>query len=212
VSDRKIAVVVPTRKDEDAEAVLESLASQTIADQLFVVVAVDVESRGAPATRNRGAREALKAGCPYLLFCDDDIEWEPDGIERMYRALEGTEWKTDPNGWTTAYAYGGYVLYDDEGRGCVVGNEPWDLRTLLARNFVSTMSLMRTEFYPGWDETLKRLQDWDLWIEIAKQRGRGLWVGGTTFRTRAKPGITFHGTSTYEEAWAVVRRKHGLAV
>lgn len=211
---RDISVVIPTRQEEDVAGALASIEAQTIASRCEVCVVVDKEQRGAPWARNRGASQT---SAPYVLFCDDDIEWEPDAFEQMLNALqwqEGQEQRAPrADGWRTAYTYGGYVLYDVMGQGRVVGNEAWHWPTLQGRNFVSTMSLLRRDFYPtgGWDESLKRLQDWDLWLRVGiEHRGRGLWVGRPLFRTRARQGITFLGAATYEEAWATVRRKHGL--
>jgi len=233
-----VSVVVPTRAGESVDLTMSSLMRQTCQD-FEVRVVVDKDGRGAPWARNRGADGARGE---YLLFSDSDIDWQPHALATMVSALEADLREQSaliaagtPPDFLTAYAYGGYYITAPPGAQFdpgpaksaegfdlshttrsigPLGNEPWDYKTLLSRNFVSTMSLMIRQAFTGFDEEILRLQDWDLWVRMAmKFRLRGKWVGGTLFTTPYREaGITFDGRVSYEEAWRAVRMKNGLPV
>ena len=85
--------------------------------------------------------------------------------------------------------------------------QAFDARELLRRNYISTMSLVRSEVFCGFDEGVSRLQDWDLWLTLLQRSVEGLYV----------PGVLFHayyldqGITTGEslsEAALTIRRKH----
>ena len=172
----------------------------------------------------------------FVLFSDADIQWERDALARMVDTLTRARARdqAEHNAWLTGYSYGGYYLQEPtmftDGRYKTfrgpIGNEPWSCETLVQRNFVSSMSLIYRDALeyigsPVWDESLLRLQDWDIWLRMAQEGWKGEWVGGVTFTTPIRKGITFatdkrnehtnieHGIS-YEEAAAIVRSKHGL--
>ena len=41
--------------------------------------------------------------------------------------------------------------------------------------YIHTMSLIKKEDYPetGWDESIAKLQDWDLWLTMSEQNKKG---------------------------------------
>lgn len=209
-----VSVVVPVRPGEPTDQTMTSLAAQTFQD-FEVHVVVDVDRRGAPWARNRGAERA--AG-EYLLFSDADITWDADALEVLVATLREVQQAEQEARarrlirLRTTYAYGGYRLLRD-GAATVHANEPWDLETLLTRNIVSTMALVDRASFSGFDETLHRLQDWDLWLGMALyRRMRGQWVGRCLFSTTYNPaGITGEGEASYRRAWDTVRRKYRLA-
>lgn len=211
-----ISIVVPTRKGESVDLTMSTLMRQTYQD-FEVHVIVDSMERGAPWARNAGAELARGQ---YLLFSDNDIDWDPGALDAMVKALTAAREDEIKSGdvfeWRTAYAFGGYYItgVPTDGRTVgPVGNEPWDFATLKGRNFISTMSLMTRQSFMGFDEKLGRLQDWDLWLRLAMQaRRRGVWVGRPLFSTPYREGISFDGRVTYEEAWRYVRIKAGLPV
>lgn len=107
-----ISVVIPTADRPEALAVcLATLAAQTAqpaevvvvdaseddrAAPLFVagsarppVIQVRATCRGAAAQRAQGLEHASQ---PYVLFMDDDVELEPECVERLWAALESDPW------------------------------------------------------------------------------------------------------------------------
>lgn len=202
-----ISIVVPTRKNEAINLTMDSLMKQTF-QNVEIIVVVDYDERGAPWARNRGAE---KATGKYLLFSDSDIEWAPDALTAMRLALDAAYFLGNKTpDWTVGYAYGSYRITQPGQHHPPVGVQDWDWPTLRGRNYVSTMSLMVRELFPGFDESLKRLQDWDLWLTLGAKKIRGVYVGKELFTTpHRKNGIT-HGSVSYEDAHRALRRKHGL--
>lgn len=123
------------------------------------------EHQGANAARNSGAREARGE---YLLFCDADIIMKPVMLSEMIHGLEKNP--------AAAYAYSsfnfGWKLF-----------KLWsfDAEKLKKNNYIHTTSLLRKEWFPGFDESLKRFQDWDLWLTILEKGGRGVWIPEVLF-------------------------------
>ena len=211
-----ISVVIPARPGESATLVYESLRKQSYQD-LEVILVVDHGNRGAPWARNRGLE--LARG-DYVLFSDTDVRWEPMALAHLLHALEqGSKQGPDADGLRVGYAYGSYYETRPPGwwhrwrtrRSGPIGHRPWDLRALYEHNFISTMSLICREHCVPFDESIERLQDWDLWLHLAIQRKiRGTWVGRTLFTTPYRRGLTHGNHLTYDEARAIIRRKHGL--
>lgn len=119
---------------------------------------------GAAAARNRGA--ALGRGS-YLAFLDDDAEWLPEKLERQLVVLEESS--------GTGIVYCQLLYFDERGQTRVIGSgsaaSSDTRRALLRGNAIDTSSaLMRRSVFDdvgGFDESLPRLQDWDLWLRLA---------------------------------------------
>jgi glycosyltransferase involved in cell wall biosynthesis len=189
----KLSVVIPVRESASPETTLRSLARQTFRD--FEVIVSWDHGRGANAARNAGFRLAT---APLILFSDDDITWYPDGIARLVNALEA-----NPG---AAYAYGAYRM-----GGRVQCDREFDAAALRRQNYISTMSVIRRDAFPGFDESLRRLQDYDLWLTMLAAGHVGVYCGAEVFSTLVRNGITYApDAQPYEEALRIVRRKHGL--
>lgn len=187
-----IIVVIPCRETENAYVTLRSLAKQTL--QPAAIVVVHDEGKGANWARNRGF-EMVKT--PYVLFSDNDIEWQPDALLNLFSAMH--------EDGHASYAYGGYTI--DGAPHSFMEFNPDRLRR---NNYISTMSLIWAEDFPGFDESLQRLQDWDLWLTMLKRDKVGVYCGYKVFSTKKRAGITFGNGISWEEARAIVARKHGL--
>jgi glycosyltransferase involved in cell wall biosynthesis len=169
---------------------------------------------GGPVARNRGFRESSGES---VMFLDADAILREDAIEKMRSALE-----SHPE---AAYAYAS----------CVIGWKrfrlwPFDAARLRRHNYIHTGSLIRREAFTRFDESLKRFQDWDLWLTMLEQGKVGVWVPETLFRFRdaRRKGISSWLPSfmyaipwkrlgwmprrvrEYETAAEVIRRKHRL--
>ncbi len=169
---------------------------------------------GAPTARNNGA--ALANG-EFLLFLDSDITMKPGMLEEMARAL-------------VAHPEAGYVYSD-----YYFGWKSFHLfdfssKRLEENNYIHTSSLMRRQLFPGFDPSLKRLQDWDLWLTLKQKGIQGLWIPKNLFTVQQRGGtisswvpsfvykVPFIGQgkgsaniARYRQAEQIVRKKHGLS-
>jgi len=187
-----ITIVIPLREMDTAEITLNSLALQTFQD--FQVIEVKDQGKGAPWARNEGLKQVKS---PFVLFSDNDIEWKSRALETMLKTLKMSK---------ASYCYGRYKLGKD-----TWSHRPWDAKELKQKNYISSMSLIRTADLPErpWDETILRLQDWDLWLTLLEQGKRGVYCEDLIFETELKSGIS-HGGMSYLDAILIVRKKHGI--
>ncbi len=180
----KISVVIPAFNSAKTLGVtLNGLQAQTLKPAEIVVVddgstdrTADVakrfpvqlirqENKGAPAARNAGFANTTG---DFVLYCDADVMLQPTMLESMARALllhpeAGYAYCDFKFGWHT------FDLFD------------FDPERLLKANYISTMSLLRREHCIGFDESLKRYQDWDLWKRLLQKGVRGIWVKARLF-------------------------------
>jgi hypothetical protein len=191
----RISVAIPVRAGGNPYTTLRSLGIQEGVD-LEVLICHDEDGRGANWARNRAA--AL-ARAPLLLFSDDDITWQPGALHCMAEALKHAG---DPD---VSYVYGSWEM-----AGRIQSTEFWSARLLRRRNYISTMTLMKREHFPGFDEQLGRLQDWDLWLTLLSHGRCGLHCGRQIFSTTVRPGITHNGAVSWADAKAAIVRKHNL--
>lgn len=151
------------------------------------------KNQGAPAARNTGAANARGE---YLFFCDADVELYSEALEVLVRALLQDE--------EASFAYGGFAWGAQ-----LVPPKEFNEEKLRQHNYVSTMSLLRRAAFPGWDESLKRHQDWDLWLTVLDNGGRGVCCGKFLFETPVREGgISSDDNVGMMESRDVVIRKH----
>ncbi len=175
------------------------------------------ENSGSNPARNRGHQDAKGE---YLIFCDADVVMKPQMIERMYEALQ-----KNPG---ASYAYSGFWFGWKHFHGQV-----FDARRLRQLNFVHTTSLVRAADFPGFDNAIKRLQDWDVWLTMLAAGKGGVLVPETLFKVGIQ-GASRIGSSwlpsfvyripwsrlawkprrvaKYEAAREVIRKKHRLGM
>ncbi|NCT55145.1 glycosyltransferase family 2 protein [Candidatus Falkowbacteria bacterium] len=171
---------------------------------------INQENKGAPAARNRGFKEARGE---FLFFCDADAVLKPEALELLFRALE--------DNFEAAYAYSSFYWGKKLFKTGLV-----DEKKLKAGPCIHTMSLVRLRDFPdgGWDESIKKLQDWDLWLSIFMTKGRlGVFVDKVLFTV--SPGGTISSwlpsfayklfpflpkVKKYQEALKIIKEKHGI--
>lgn len=189
----KVTCVIPHRMGEDASVTLESLSKQSFQD--FTTIVVPDQHKGAQWARNEGFKQVKSE---FVLFSDNDIEWKSGALETLLKVLEKTP--------KASYSYGRYKLGKD-----LWSHEAWDPILLKHHNYISTMSLIRTADLPEkpWDESIHRLQDWDLWLTLLEQGKRGVYCEDLIFETPLKDGISHNGMD-YLDSLLIVRKKHGL--
>ncbi len=231
-----ISVVIPTYQHAKTIATcIESLLAQTVPPNEIIVIddgSTDetrqaVESfggrvhyrfqtnQGASCARNAGATLATSE---FILFCDADIQAEPRMLERLSKALE-----EHPE---ASYAYSGFFWGRKR-----FPSRSFDPQALRRRNYIHTTSLIRRSAFPGFDPSLKRFQDWDLYLTLLENGHSGVAVHQELFTATEVPGRK--GISTwlpsiaykipwnligwkpraiadYEEARHIVKIKHDL--
>jgi len=187
-----ITVVIPTR-DGNVDITIKSLSKQTLKPKEIIIIQ-DKDNRGANYCRNKGSRYV---NTDYILFSDDDIQWEENAIETLYNTL-----KSNPE---FSYAYGSYEM-----DGKMYCEQEFSEELLKKKNYISTMSLIRTKDFNGFDEDIYRLQDWDLWLDFLLDGKKGIFCGKKIFTTFVRNGITYNGKISWNDAVKIVKQKHGL--
>lgn len=194
----EVTIVIPRRMNEDASATLESLAEQTF--QRFVTIVVPDQGKGANWARNEGFKHVRSE---FVLFSDNDIAWKNNALNTLVKVL-----KAHPK---ASFSYGRYR----KGNG-VYCHRAWDPKFLTTvENYISTMSLIRTKDLPNppFDEKIKRLQDYDLWLNMwINYKRRGVYVEDLIFETPNKEGITNSSFDNYDEAIKVLNKKYALTL
>jgi len=205
----------------DYEIIIVNDGSQDGVEVLFIdyirksppdnhYVFINQENHGAPAARNRGFRETRGE---YVLFCDADAVLMPTALELMWSVLE--------QNWSFSYAYSSFQW----GRK-VFKVGPFDADRLRREPYIHTMSLIRKKDFPavGWDETIKKFQDWDLWLTMLEDGKAGFFIPQVLFKVATGGTIStwlpsaaysllpfLPAVRKYRQAMAVIKIKHGLA-
>jgi glycosyltransferase involved in cell wall biosynthesis len=199
-------IVVDDGSTDNTKEVLEAYNNQ--------VTIIYQENKGSNPARNRGAKEASG---DYLIFVDADIIMKPHALKKMLAALEAS---------TASYAYGGFYFGPKRFRPIA-----FDAKRLRQTNFIHTTALIRNEDFPGFDESIKRLQDWDLWLTMLSQGKEGVCVPEYLFKARIdgasrigtqwmpkmaykipwkRIGFTPKAIQKYEAAREIIKKKHQL--
>lgn len=173
------------------------------------------ENKGANAARNRGFEEVEGE---FVLFLDADVHMKVDMIERMVATLRKTP--------QASYTYSGFRFGWKRFKGLM-----FDEYQIKNKNFVHTSSLIRSKDFVGFDESIKRLQDWDLWLSMLREGKRGVLTPGVLFSVRIdgesrigsswlpsfvyglpwkRFGWTPKRVEKYQSAKKIILEKHGL--
>jgi glycosyltransferase involved in cell wall biosynthesis len=230
----EISVIIPTYQHGDTiAACLDSIFGQMFKDIEVIVVndgstddtdeAVKpyldriqykkIPNSGAPKARNIGFE--LSKG-RFVIFCDADLILKPEMLQTLHDAL-----KANP---IAAYAYGGFRFGFGRFKGLV-----WDEARLRKLNYIHTSALIRREAFVGFDESIKKFQDWDLWLTMLEQKKTGVAVDKILFSAKPRKagmswwmpkclyspffkaiGIRFKSVTRYDEAAKIIAKKHGL--
>ncbi len=200
-------IVVDDGSTDKTRELLEAFGSR--------VTYVWQDNAGAPSARMRGFE--MSKG-ELVLFCDADVCLRPDALGKLEAALDAhTE---------ASYAYSSFLW----GRRHFP-SRPFDAHSLRENNYIHTTALIRREHFPGFDVSLKRFQDWDLWLTMLEHGHTGVFVDEELFDVTRVPGrknisrwlpsLAYRipwdklgwvprAVREYEEARRVVTRKHGL--
>ncbi len=200
-------IIVNDGSTDNPEKVFTNFLATTSSDLNFYFF--NQNNLGAPAARNHGFRESKGE---YLFFCDADAVLEPKALEILLNTLSGhTE---------ASYAYSSFKW----GKKLFKG-QLFDPTILKKEPYIHTMSLIRRQDFPttGWDENIKKFQDWDLWLTMLENNKVGILVdeylftvtpGGTisswlpSFAYKLFPFLP--AVKKYQAAKAVIYAKHQL--
>lgn len=229
-----ISIIIPVyNQAKKLDKCLESLSRQTYSTYEIIIVndgstdeieevlkkydtvfrlkleIIHQDNAGANAARNRGRR---KAKGEFLLFCDADIEMDPNMLKIMKETLD-----LEPR---ASYCYSSHK-YGDK----VFRLWPFDAGRLKKMPYIHSSSLIRTEHFPkaGWDENLKRFQDWDLWLTMNEEGHIGFWIDKVLFKVNAGgtmsrwlPSFAYRllpflpSVRAYKKAERIILEKHGI--
>ncbi len=160
------------------------------------------KNQGAAAARNYGAQEAHGT---WLAFLDSDDIWMPDKLEKQMELTDRYNWSC-----TDSVFFG--HNHDGTTRSSDVSPHTSDdvLSTLVVNNFIgtSTVLMKKSVFFEcgGFDQSLKALQDWDLWLKVASKHSLG-YVADAAVRYRVHAKSTSRSTrNTHQYHMEVIRR------
>jgi hypothetical protein len=230
-----VSVIVPTRDRprQLAEAV-RSVLGQTYRNVEVIVVndgGVDVSgelpahdgparlvylahpaNRGVAAARNTAIRASHGQ---YIAYLDDDDRFYPDHLDTLVSFLEAGSHRvayTDAHRAHQALRNGVYVTTHRD----VPYSVDFDAIEILHGNFVPTPCVVHArscfEAVGMFDESLKRLEDWDLWIRMSRKFPFAHLRKVTCEFSWRDDGTTMTSTPdrAFAEATKVVLKQHGL--
>lgn len=162
---------------------------------------IEIEHGGACRARNEGAKYAKG---DFWVFWDADCAIEPDTAKGWIDTF-----KENPQ---CGFVYSGYKWFDDSVPGYPSESfDPWLLRV---NNYISTCFPFRKELFPGWNEDLKSLQDWDFWLKIVEKGAEGIHLRGYGWSTALPTPESISGKGCTPEVWLermdAVKKLHNI--
>lgn len=174
--------------------------------------AINQENKGASVARNRGF---LDSKGEYVIFLDADIELDKNALKEMAEILDK---KPDVSYIYSSFKFGfkKFQLWQ------------FSAEKLKIMPYIHTSSLIRRAHFPGFDESLKKFQDWDLWLQMLKMGYTGYHIPKILFKVKAggtmsswipsifykipwqKIGIKMKNVEKYNNSMEVIKKKHRL--
>jgi glycosyltransferase involved in cell wall biosynthesis len=148
--------------------------------------------------RNKGASLSSQE---FLFFCDDDVILSRDFLKKLLEGIGDHD-----------FAYCDYLAanYPNSRVKRHTARE-FDLKALRKQNYISTMSLVRKSAFPGFDERIESLQDWDMFLTMTSNGSTGVYVANVHFIAYwIDEGISGN-SKKQQNARSKVMRKHKLS-
>lgn len=201
-------IVVNDGSSDNLEKIIneykESFSNEKIVFKFF-----EQPNKGAPAARNKGFKESKGE---YILFCDADAILKRNALEVMVNELKKDE--------LVSYVYPSFTW---GAKFFEVGE--FGTERLKSAPFIHTMALIKRKDLPEkpWDESIRKLQDWDLWLTMLENGKIGKWVpqnlfiiqtGGTmsswlpSFAYKLLPFLP--SVKKYKKAVKTIKNKHKI--
>lgn len=202
-------IVVNDGSTDNTSEVLKSYS-----DKIILVDKKNNEGNPNP-TRNFGFE---KSHGDLVIFCDADVIMRSDMLEKLYNIL-----LAHPE---ASYAYSGFRFGWK-----AFSSFPFDVGRIKKLNFVHTSAMIRREHFPGFDPTIRRFQDWDLWLTMMKEGHIGIFIDEELFYiidargrkniSKWRPSFFFRlpwrklgwrppSVREYEKAKEIIMKKHDL--
>jgi len=166
-----------------------------------------IEHSGAPVARNFGFE---KSSGEYLFFCDADVIFlHKNALQKMVDILDNNSDK--------AFAYSKFKFGWKEFK-----SFEFNIEKLKQTSYISTMSMLRRKDFPRWDESLRKFQDWDLWLTIVENNGQGIFIPEVLWQAKTKGTMSkwmpsffykfkfLKSVKEFENAKEIVKKKHKL--
>ena len=197
-----ISVIVPLSKKR--KYFFDNFVLPMLEANMTAEIIINDDEGSAPKKRNDGFQKSTQ---PYVFFCDDDIVIPKTYLEKLYNAIKNNDF---------GFAYSGYygiVQFPENhpiGRNFSIPTKIFNAEELKWGNYISTMSLIKRDIFPMFDEKLKRLQDYSLWLTIVERGGKGIAVFNNEFYAYyLDSGITSN-TNSEIDAINAIRAKHNI--
>ncbi len=177
-------VIVDDGSEDDPSAIIEKWKEK------LPIFFIRQENAGACVARNRGFDECSSQEGDYVMFCDADVVMKEDCLEKMKKALDDNQ--------EVSFSYSSFMFGFKKFR-C----GPFRAERLKKMPFITTTSLIRAHHFPGFDESLNKFQDWDLWLTMLSRGHPGIWVDEVLFSaTPRKTGMsTWLPSFLYKIPW-----------
>lgn len=152
-------IMVDDGSTDNSGDLAEQVTNLLIIDGTNAII-VHQGNKGASAARNRGFKEAKGE---YVIFWDADTVAKPDMLEKMVKSLQG-------------HPEASYVYSQFKFGWKTMKSHSFDQDLLTKVNYIDTTSLIRKNDFIGFDESLKRFQDWDLWLSMLEKNKKGIFI------------------------------------
>jgi glycosyltransferase involved in cell wall biosynthesis len=125
------------------------------------------ENKGAPSARNFGFS---KSKGDFIFFCDADALLKSTALEKLLDALK---FNLKASFSYSAFKWGKKTFRPGQ----------FSTERLKKEPYIHTMSLIRREDFLKftWDESIKKFQDWDLYLSMAEANKYGVYVDEILF-------------------------------
>lgn len=200
-------IIVNDGSNDKSEVVVSNFLKNTSSNIAYYFL--NQSNQGAPAARNHGYRQSQG---DYLLFLDADAVLKPNALEIMLKTLKQNS--------SASYAYSAFNFGRKRFK-----LEEFNPEKLKKMPYIHSVSLIVKKDFPAsaWDESLKKFQDWDLWLTMLSEGKTGIYIpqvlfkiksGGTmsswlpAFAYKLMPFLT--PVKEYKKAMEIIKNKHGL--
>jgi glycosyltransferase involved in cell wall biosynthesis len=200
-------IIINDGSTDNSELIVANYLQKTQNNNSYLFL--NQKNQGAPAARNKGFKESKGE---FILFCDADAILVDQALEIMLNTLIQVP--------SASYVYSSFNWGKKLFR-----LEEFNPDKLRKVPYIHTMSLIRREDFPvvGWDESIKKFQDWDLWLTMLESEKIGFWIpevlfkitpGGTISSWLPAFAYTFlpflPAVKKYKKAMEIIKQKHGL--